>query len=193
MKMSKRFTTGKVRASYVSVFNPRLNDLSGKEEYSMMLLIPKTDTATVEKIKNEINGALREKFGTKPPASWRNPLRDGDKEGDGGVPDGTPAGAEPYGGHYFMNVKSNQKPGVVDANLNPIIDSSEFVSGDYCRVSLNAYAYDAKGNKGVSFGLGNVQVMEKGEPLGSSVRAEDEFGVIDSVGSDHAQSAAGFL
>jgi len=177
--MTARFLTGVVRASYLSVFQPRLNEMSGNEEYSMMILIPKSDNQTIQKLQEGIKQALSEKFGNKIPARWRNPLRDGDIEGDGGLPEGTPLGAEPYAGHYFMNVKSKTKPGVVDQNVEPIIDASEFVSGDYCRVSVKPYAYDAKGNKGVSFGLGNVQFVRKGEPLGSDVRAEDEFEAIE--------------
>lgn len=164
--MSKKVVTGKVRGSYVNVFRPRLNDMSGQDEYSMSLLIPKSDTATVAKIKAAINAAKAEKFPGKTPANFRSPLRDGDEE----------RGDDPaYVGHWFMNVKSKNKPGIVDKDRNEVIDADEFVSGDYCRVSINAYGYDVSGNRGVSFGLGNVQVLAKGEPLSSRARAEDDF------------------
>ncbi len=165
--------TGEIRGSYVNVFKPRHNDLSGKEEYSMSLLIPKSDKTTVSKINNAVEAALRAKWQAKPPAKWTHPLRDGDEErGDDAA----------YKGHYFMNVKSNQKPGVVDRQLNEIMDVDAFISGDYCQVSINAFAYDQKGNKGVSFGLNNVKVTRKGEPLSGRARAEDDFDADDDDG-----------
>jgi hypothetical protein len=164
--MGTKVVTGKVRGSYVNVFRPRLNDMNGKEEYSMALLIPKTDTETVGKIKEAVKEAAKAKFGDKIPAKFKTPLRDGDEE----RPDD-----EAYKGHYFMNVKSANRPGIIDRSRQEVLDASAFVSGDYCRVSMNAYAFDVSGNRGVAFGLGNVQVIAKGEPLSNAARAEDEF------------------
>lgn len=162
----KKIITNKVRGSYVNVFQPRFNELSNKEEYSMVILIPKSDKQTVEKIKRTIDLKRAEKFGQKMPVNFRNPLRDGDveKEGD-------PA----YKDHYFVTLKSSTKVGVVDWRLEDVLEPSEFISGDYCRVSMIPYAYDVSGNRGVGFGLGNVQVLEKGEPLASVSRPEDDF------------------
>lgn len=166
-----KVVTGRARGSYVNVFAPRMNDLSGKEEYSMTLLIPKTDTDTLAKLKAAAKAAIAEKFGDKPPAGLQSPIHDG----DGAKPNGGEYGEECHG-HWVVNVKSTRKPGVVDANVQPVLDAAEFQSGDYCRVSLNAYAYDNK-RKGVAFGLQNVQVLAKGEPLGGGgSRAEDDFG-----------------
>lgn len=169
--MSKKVITGRVRASFVNVFRPRKNDLSGKEEYSMMVIVPKSDTKTVSALKDAAKAAADERWGGKPPKGLRMPLRDADREAaDSG---------EPVQAHlkdsYFLNVKSNIKPGLVDKNRMEVIDPTEFQSGDYCRVSLGAYSYDVNGNRGVSFGLQNVQVLDKGEPLGGRSRAEDEF------------------
>lgn len=161
-----KVVTGKVRGSYVNIFNPRMNDFSGKEEYSICILIPKDDRDTVAKIQAAVKAVVAKKWSGKTPANLRTPLRDGDEERPG-----DPA----YAGHYFMNLKSRDKPGVVDRNRDEVLHPAEFVSGDYCRVSMGAYAYDMHGNRGVSFGLGNVQVLEKGEPLSSRSRAADEF------------------
>lgn len=168
---AKKVITGKVRASYVNVFRPRLNDLNGEEEYSMQLIIPKADTATVGKIKDAIKEAANDKWAGKPPKGLRNPLRDADAEAQ--------AADEPVAPHlkgcYFMNVKNKQRPGLVDKDKLEVLDAQEFQSGDYCRASINAYAYDTKGNRGVAFGLNNVQVLAKGDPLGNRTRAEDDF------------------
>lgn len=165
--MTTKVVTGKARGSYVNVFRPRMNDMSGKEEYSMSLLIPKSDDKTIGKINDAVKEAAAKKFGDKIPAKFRHPLRDGDEE--------RPEDAA-YKNHYFLNVKSQQKPGIVDKNRQEVIDSGDFISGDYCRVSMNAYSYDVSGNRGCAFGLGNVQVIAKGEPLTSQARAEDDFG-----------------
>jgi len=164
--MSTKVVTGKVRGSYVNVFRPRVNDMNGQEEYSMSLLVPKEDATTVGKINAAVKAAAAKKFGDKVPAKFRHPLRDGDEE----RPE-DPA----YKGHYFLNVKSKQKPGIVDKDRQQVIDAGDFLSGDYCRVSMNCYAYDVSGNRGAAFGLGNVQVLAKGEPLTSQARAEDDF------------------
>lgn len=173
--MTTKVVTGKARGSYVNVFRPRINDMNGKEEYSMSLLIPKEDRKTVDRINDAVKEAARKKFGDKVPAKFRHPLRDGDEE--------RPEDAA-YKGHYFLNVKSQQKPGIVDKNRQEVIDSSDFISGDYCRVSMNCYAYDVSGNRGAAFGLGNVQVLAKGEPLTSQARAEDDFDDWDDEGED---------
>lgn len=168
-----KVVTGKVRASYVNVFQTKYNDLKGKDEYSMQLLIPKSDKETVKRIKEAIQDSVKKKWGEKPPKSLKFTFRDGDKEED--LAEDVKVGDEPYAGHYFMNVSSKDKPGVVDRRTNPIIEPTDFQSGDYCMVSLNSYAFDTKGNKGVSFGLMNIQVVEKGEPLGNRSRPEDDF------------------
>jgi len=169
----KRVVTGEVRGSFVNIFKPRFNALSSREEFSMMLLIPKSDSATVEKIEGAIETAKLERWNDKPPKNLREPLKDGDDETQ--IPESAEPGELPYASHYFMNVKSTTKPGIVDADLNTVIDENSFRSGDYCKVSLQSYSYDKKGNRGVSFGLNNVQVLRKGEPLGGRSRPENDF------------------
>ena len=77
----------------------------------------------------------------------------------------------------FLNAKSSRKPGVVDADLNAILDKEEFYSGCYGRASLNFYAYDYQGTKGIGVGLNNLQKLEDGERLGGDFStAEEDFG-----------------
>jgi hypothetical protein len=70
-----------------------------------------------------------------------------------------------YAGHWFVNANSNNKPGLVDENLNDIIDRDEFYSGCYGRASVNFYAFNVSGNRGVACGLNNIQKLEDGEAL----------------------------
>jgi len=173
--MSNKVITGKVRFSYANVFEPK--SINGSEpKYSVSLIIPKEDKVTIDKIKAAIEVAKQEglsKLGGKIPANLKTPLRDGDID----RPD-DPA----YANSYFVNANSTIRPGIVDANLQPIIDSTEFYSGCYGRASIVFYAYNANGNKGIACGLQNLQKLEDGEPLGGRSRAEDDFGIDDILG-----------
>lgn len=172
--MSTRVVTGKCRFSYFNALASRKNELSGKEEFSTQVLVPKSDTETVAALKAAAKAALTAKFGDKIPKNVRNPLRDGDTETK---VDGSPLGAE-YAGHYFFNAKSVTKPGAVDAHGHDLLGSQDIVSGDYGRVSLNAYAYSQAGNNGVSFGLNNIMLVAKGDTLGGGrPSAATDFGI----------------
>ena len=166
------FVTGPVRLSYVHLFEPWALNEDDDKKFSAVLLIPKTDKATIRKIKAAQVEALTlgaSKFkGGKPPKNWKDTLRDGDAEKD------TEEYPE-YEGHYFMNVSSNRRPGVVDINRDPV-EPEEIYSGCYVRASINAYAFNTQGNSGVSFGLNNIQKIRDGEPLGGGgSKAEDDF------------------
>ena len=104
-------------------------------------------------------------WGGKVPAGLKSPLRDGDAERD----------SAEYKGHFFINCNSKQKPGVVDAALNPVLDTSEVYSGCYGRVSINFFAYNQNGNRGIGAGLQNLQKLADGEALSGRSRAEDDF------------------
>ena len=122
-------------------------------------------------MKAAIKAALEEgkaKFGGKIPVTYKNPLRDGDAE----RPDD-----ENYENSYFINANSARKPGLVDENLDPIIDKDDFYSGCFGRASINFYAFNVSGNKGVAAGLNNLQKLEDGVRLsGGGASAEEDFG-----------------
>ncbi|WP_102400183.1 DUF2815 family protein [Haloimpatiens massiliensis] len=172
-----KVTTGKVRLSYANLFEPRA--MEGQDpKYSVSVIIPKTDKETLQAIKEATNEAKEQgkgKFGGKVPANLKTPLRDGDID----RPDD-----EAYAGCYFLNANSKNKPGVVDKDVQPILDATEVYSGCYARLTLNFYAYSASGNKGIACGLGNVQKLEDGEPLGGFTRAEDDFEAVGGTAED---------
>lgn len=169
----KVITGHKTRWSYANVWEPKSIN-GGTPKYSVSLIIPKSDTKTVEKIHNAIQAAYEEGQGklkgngrTVPALSvLKTPLRDGDTE----RPD-DPA----YADSYFINANSASAPGIVDADRQPIIDRSEVYSGVYGRASINFYAFNSNGNKGIACGLNNLQKIKDGEPLGGKSRAEDDF------------------
>lgn len=171
-----KVVTGKVRLSYVHLFEPYASNPDDDPKYSCVILIPKSDKATLKKIKNAIDAAAEagknSKFNGTVPKNLKTTLHDGDEEGD------LERNPE-YEGHMYMSVSSKTKPGIVDKDVDPILDSTEVYSGCYARVSINAFAYNTQGNRGVSFGLNHVQKIADGDYLGGRSRAEDDFDAID--------------
>ena len=177
LNATKVITGKSTRWSYANVWDPKSIN-GGAPKYSVSLIIPKSDTATIEKIKAAIKAAYEEGESklkgngkTVPPLeSLKTPLRDGDLE----RPDD-----EAYHDSYFINANSSSAPGIVDTNCQPILDRSEVYSGVYGRASINLYAFNSNGNKGIACGLNNLQKIRDGEPLGGKSSAEDDFATED--------------
>lgn len=170
--MSTKVVTGKVRFSYVNIFKSRAFQADQDEKFSICLLIPKEDKATLKKIKAAIDEAIQEgissKWNGKKPANVKLPLRDGDEERADEAPE--------YEGMMFLNANSTQKPGIVDKDLNEILDPDEVYSGCWGRASINFYPFSVNGNKGIGVGLNNVQKLKDGEHLGAArASAESDF------------------
>ena len=174
---TKVITGPRTRWSYANVWDPKSIN-GGPPKDSVSLIIPKSDTKTLEKIRAAIQAAYEEGQsklkgnGRSVPAlsALKTPLRDGDAE----RPDD-----EAYANSYFVNANSGTAPGIVDADRNPILERSEVYSGVYGRASINFYAFNSNGNKGIACGLNNLQKIRDGEPLGGKSRAEDDFAEAD--------------
>lgn len=170
---TKVITGPDTRWSYANVWQAKAIN-GGEPKFSVSLIIPKSDKRTIAKIEAAIEAAYREGEaklkgnGRSVPALsvLKTPLRDGDTE----RPDD-----EAYADSYFVNANSTTAPGIVDADRQPIIDTSEVYSGVYGRASINFYAFNSNGNKGIACGLNNLQKIRDGEPLGGKSRAEDDF------------------
>ena len=168
-----KIITGVCRLSYANIWQAKSIN-GGVPKYSTSVLIPKSDMKTIANVKAAIEAAyyegeskLKGNSKTVPAlASLKMPLRDGDTE----RPDD-----EAYAGHWFLNANSNTAPGVVDANREPIYDTSEIYSGVYARVSLTFYAFNSNGNRGIACGLQNIQKVRDGESLGGKPKAEEDF------------------
>lgn len=172
----KVITGPSTRWSFANVWEAKSIN-GGTPKFSVSLIVPKNDTKTVAKIKAAIEAAYREGEAklkgngkTVPPLSAiKTPLRDGDTE----RPD-DPA----YANAYFVNANSTTAPGIVDADRQSILERSEVYSGVYGRASINFYAYNSSGNRGIACGLNNLQKIRDGEPLGGKSRAEDDFATV---------------
>jgi hypothetical protein len=172
--------TGECRLSYANLWEPKSIN-GGAPKYSVSLIIPKSDKRTLDKIKAAIQAAYTEGEGklkgngkSVPALSvLKTPLRDGDAER---------SDDEAYADAYFINANSATAPGIVDNQQEPqpITVRSEIYSGVYARASVNFYAFNSNGNKGIACGLNNIQKLRDGEPLGGKSRAEDDFATADN-------------
>ena len=177
MNPTKVITGPNTTFSYLNCWDPKAIQ-GGTPKFSVSLIIPKSDVKTIEKIKAAIQAAYEEGQsklkgnGKSVPAlsTLKTPLRDGDLE----RPDD-----EAHKNSYFINANSGTAPGIVDADRNPIIDRSEMYSGVKGRASINLYAYNVNGNRGIACGLNNLQKISDGTPLGGKSRAEDDFATED--------------
>lgn len=169
---STRVTLKNVRLSYANIWKPRPTQ-SGDLKYSVSLIFSKTDKGNLAKIKSAIEAAKqagKSKLANSKgviPSSIKMPLRDGDERDD-----------EAYEGCYFINANSNEAhpPKIVDRHVDPIMDQDEVYSGCYANVSVNFYAFDTSGNKGIACGLGNIQKVRDGERLaGGGASADSDF------------------
>ena len=169
--------TGEARLSYANLWEPKSIN-GGAPKYSVSIIIPKSDTRTIAKIKAAIEAAYREGEtklkgnGKTVPAlsAIKTPLRDGDTE----RPDD-----EAYAGSYFLNANSGTAPGIVDSACETIFERSQIYSGVYARASVNFFAFNSNGNKGIACGLNNIQKLRDGDPLGGKARAEDDFATAE--------------
>ena len=171
----KSFVTKPLRCGYVNVFQPRLNINNNKDEYSLQMILHKeNDKELIKDIQLAIDAILKSKYPKGVPGGVHTPLVDAQEYHEA---KGKPL-PEYLVGCMTMNVKNVDRPGIVDRDRMDVIDATAFQSGDFARVHFNLFGY-TKGNGGVSGSLQNVLIWDKGEPLGSRVRAEDAFGPAD--------------
>lgn len=177
VQSTKVITGPGTRWSYVHVWEPKpVGD--GAPKYSVSLIIPKSDRKTVEAVRAAIKAAYEENQSklkgsgkTVPPlSSIKTPLRDGDAE----RPDDTA-----YANCWFINANSNLKPGIVDADRQPIIEREQVYSGCYGRASVSFFAYSVNGNRGIGASINNLQKIRDGEPLGGRASAEADFATAE--------------
>lgn len=160
------------RISFANIWTPK--SINGSDEkYSLSAIIPKSDKATLTKIHKAIEAAKeagKGKWGGKIPANLKTPLRDGDIDR---------ADDEAYADAMFLNANSKDAPQIVDRKVQPILDAMECGSGDYCNVSINFYGYNANGNRGIAAGLGNIQLIKRGDRLAGKASASSDFAEIE--------------
>ena len=164
-----------VRLSYVHLNEPRKSDTGDK--YGSLLLIPKTDTATVKQINDAVAAARAAGVanGLRNAANFKSPLRDGDGE----KPNGGEYGPE-CKGCWVLNASSKRQPKVVDRRVQPILDPDQIYSGMWAIVDINFACFSVPANSGIACYLNNVQKIRDDEPLGgSAAKPEDVFTAVE--------------
>ena len=182
MANQKNFSATKVvipcRISFANIWEPKAIN-GGDEKYSVSCLIPKSDKKTFARIQKAVEAAKEDgkarKWSGKIPPNLKLPLRDGDID----RPDD-----ENYEDCYFLNASSKDAPQVVDRKVNPVLDPMMVYSGCYCNVSVNFYAFNANGNRGVAAGLGNIQFVRDGERLSGKASADADFDALEDDDED---------
>jgi len=162
-------TTPLCRLSFPAVFETK-PDLNDKEQYSVVMLFDKK-TADLSKLKAALVQAAKNEFGPDVDLKTLDMKR---------IIDGDTKDREEQKGQWVVRSKTSiSQPGVVDANLNKILDPSEIYSGVYALVNVTAKAY-TKPKLGVTFYLNHVQKVKDGEPLaGGGPAAETVFDALD--------------
>lgn len=174
--------TGEFRVSFPAVFTPKESLTPGQPaKFTLTMLFPVAAIEAINAMKAAAAAACEKKWGADR-AKWPRPMRSPFGNGEEKDYDG-------YKGHVYINATSAQKPGIVDAALQPITDETKFYAGCYARATVVAYAYDKAGNRGVAFSLHNVQKLRDGAPFGSRRAAGDDFEAL-ATPAQVAQTAA---
>jgi len=166
--------TPEVLLSFPNLFRPKPAKPGKEPKYGCALIFNKAaqESPQFKAMVEAANAALAErgwqKGSDKRPANLKTPFNPCNKNdyhkihGEDSV---------------FINVTSTSRPGIVDQNVQPIIDESRIYPGCFVRAEVRAFTYDNE-SKGVSFGLNNIQFVRDGDPLGNRKRAEDVFGAV---------------
>lgn len=176
---------GPAIGSYANIFEPRAIDEKSEPKYSISLLFDKAKEKTqLAELRKMIEHVAAEKFGPKwsKLPNFKNPIRDGDVE--------KPEHKE-YAGKLFVNASSKNQPGIVDRHLKPVTDKEEAYSGCVYMASINVFAFDKAGNKGVALGLNNLMVYAKGDRIDGKKEASEDFAEFVDEGTAPAAAAAG--
>lgn len=163
---------GPVQLNFCNVWEPKAVEGSDKEKYSVQIrLHKKRDKALILEIQSAVKAiatASKETVFKGKTANLKLPLRDGDNSDD-----------ETLKGHYFFNASSDSQPGIVDRNRKPIIEQDEVYSGVIAYVSVNFFAFNKNGNKGIAAGLNNILKYKDGERIAGKPSAQSDFKNLD--------------
>lgn len=181
----QRVQTTECRLSFPYLVVPRAAQVDGgKPKFTAELLFAKNDPAamkTVEKAKAACKAAGIPKWGPDPskwPKGLKMPFADGDAKAD----------LNGYPGCLVIKCSSNQAPGIVNQKLDCVGEkygnANELYAGVYVRADLRAYAWEAKGNKGISMSLENVQIVRRGDPFSGRKDPKQVFTVIANEDDD---------
>ena len=202
-QLETKVLTPPFRASYAHVWEKH-EDQHGNLKFSVAMIFPQTEDDSRPKsgnpqfdisavsdlagIKKAIMNCLVNKYGEdqtkwgkeakKAYESRKELLMEGNEERPDDVA---------YTDSMFLSAKSDNKVGVVDANVQPIIDQEEFYSGCWAVATIRFYI--PKKFPRVCCALNNVMKLADDESLSSGSKAEDDFS--DFAGNESAGDGGG--
>jgi hypothetical protein len=173
-KTVTKITTPPFRVSFPNVFKPKSNFEGQEPAYSVQMLFPKNADLTA--MKKAVEEAKRKKWGSDKTAwpKFKHPV----------FKDGNEKNMEAYKDMIVVEARTKQKPGLVDRSCQEIIDPGEFYPGCWARATLTCFAYEKAGNKGVSFGLQNLQKVKDDTAFSGKKNAKDDFEALDELEDD---------
>ena len=165
-------------SSFVHLFTARAVTPGSEPRFSMNILFDDAAQKSPEyaAMKKEVAAVVKEKWPTGAPSGLRSPFRD--------------AGEKDYAGYeagvIYINPWSKQKPGIVDGRLQDVHAADDVFPGQLVKATIRPFAYDNSGNKGVSFGLQNVQIVKADMPrLDGKKAANSDFDALDETDPDN--------
>lgn len=170
-------TTGEIRVSFPQLWEAK-SFKGGKPKFSCILMIPKSDKATISKINGCIEAAKEDgkvsKWKGVIPKALDLPLHDGDEQFALGKK------GEEFKGVYYLNAKSNADapPFVFDEAGNRVIDQTKFYAGCYARAAIQFFPY-AEGGIGVGVGLIGLKKTKDGVTFSGRPTEEKALGMFD--------------
>lgn len=180
-----KVTTPVARLSFPAIWDPQgfTNNDGTKTEpkFAATLLFPKD--ADLSALKKLAFDTMAEKWPKGIPSGFKSPFRSGDEKPD----------LAGYPGTVFVKASSSRRPKIVDLCLQEILDRDQVYAGCYVRASVNCYAYDQRGNRGVAFGLLNLQKIRDGESFGGTSRPEDDFFDSDKLATQQGGESSLWL
>lgn len=192
--MAKTVITDECIISFPRLVTPQ-EDRQGKLKYSAALVFVPGEAA--EKSKKLLMAAAieagEEKFGQKIKAGQVSlTIEEALAAGVLRSPFRTDVLTKGYPeGSFFMNVRTERKPGCVYPWADPATGKPAVIPADkieeviypgaIVRASVTAFGYNNPENKGISFALDNIQFIRDGERLDSRVAADDQFEALDAA------------
>jgi hypothetical protein len=160
--------------AFPNVFEPRAVTPGSEPRFSINLIFDEKQQRDpkFKAIQDAIMEAAHEKFGNKLPPNLRMPIRKAEEksEYEGFLP-----------GHVFLGAWTKERPGIVDAANNEILTKAEVWAGQLARAFIKPFGYDNSGNKGVSFMLEHIQIVDgEKDRIDGRKKATEVFGAIDS-------------
>lgn len=162
----RKFITPEFRGSFVAIDKPKRvkGDDTSEPKFQVLAAFDKDDEDTHAELQAMVEAAAIDKWGKVPP-KFKSPIKDGDDEEYDNLK-----------GKWTLNLTNTKRPGVVDADVDPIMDMDEIYSGAWYRASIRCYAWEhPTGGKGASFSLDNLMKIRDDERFDGATSAEDDF------------------